>query len=163
MLATLLTVLLLAAPASSPEQVVSGQTTITLPDTGKYTTTERRILDLEVQRSAAIARHDAAWLSNLYALDFRGVPASGQLVDRETLLGVFGRDNPSSRFLIDELVVRDFGAAATVMGRLRTTTLSGDVVAESRYLHVYVSRHGHWWIVAATGSAVALVAKEPPR
>jgi len=160
MLANLLTALLLVAPGSSPEQVVSGQTTITLPDTGKYSPTERRILDLEVERSAAIARHDTAWLSNLYAPDFRGVPANGQLVDRETLLGVFGRDNPNSRFLIDELVVRDFGTAATVMGRLRTTTLSGEVVAESRYLHAYVSREGHWWIVAAAGSAVA---KAPPR
>ncbi|MGH9867028.1 MAG: nuclear transport factor 2 family protein [Candidatus Polarisedimenticolia bacterium] len=163
MRATLATLLMVSAqftsagaesPAHPAQQVVSGQTTISLPDTSAYSPTARRLLDLEVERSAAIARHDTAWLSTLYAPDFRGVPANGQLVDRAALLQVFGRDNPDSRFLIDELVVNDYGTSATVMGRLRTTTLSGDVVAESRYLHVYQSRDQHWWIVAAIGSAV---------
>ena len=140
--------------AQTPGQVVAGQTTITLPDTNGLSAIARQILAIEVERSAAIARHDTAWLSRVYAADFRGVPANGQLVDRATLLNVFTRDNPNSRFLIDELVIRDFGAAASVMGRLRTTTLAGEVIAESRYLHLYISRDSHWWIVNAVGSAV---------
>jgi hypothetical protein len=155
---TRLTLLVLVAHApvlaQAPGTVVAGQTTITLPDTTTYSLIARHVLALEVARSAAIARHDTTWLSSLYAPDFRGVPANGQIVDRATLLGVFTRDNPNSRFLIDELVIRDFGTAASVMGRLRTTTLDGEVVAESRYLHLYVSRDKHWWIVNAVGSAV---------
>jgi hypothetical protein len=148
-----------AADAQAPGKVVSGQTTITLPDTSHLSLTARHLLALEVERSAAIARHDTTWLSNIYAPDFRGVPANGALVDRATLLSVFTRDNPNSRFLIDELVIRDFGTAASVMGRLRTTTLPGEVVAESRYVHLYIVRDKHWWIVNAVGSPVQ---KSPP-
>ena len=148
-----------ATGAQSPGHVVAGQTTITLPDTSNYSLIAHHLLRLEIARSAAIARHDTTWLSNVYAPDFRGVPANGALVDRATLLSVFTRDNPNSRFLIDELVIRDFGTAASIMGRLRTTTLAGEVVAESRYVHLYISRDTHWWIVNAVGSPVQ---KSPP-
>lgn len=150
------------AAGPTPGRVIAGQTTITLPDTGAYSASARRILALEVERSAAIARHDTTWLATLYAPDFQGVPANGRRVDQAALLRIFTGDDPDSRFLIDELTVRDFGAAATVMGRLRATTLAGDVVAESRYLHVYVRRDEHWWIVAAVGSAAQPPAGRPP-
>jgi ketosteroid isomerase-like protein len=140
--------------ASAQGEVVSGQTTITLPDTSGYSRTARRILALEVERSAAIARHDTAWLAKLYAPDFRGVVANGRRVDRDALFRVFSFDNPNARFAIDELEVRDFGAAATVTGRLRTLGPDGQVAGESRYLHVYVRRGGRWWMVAAEGTAV---------
>lgn len=109
---------------------------------------------LEVERSAAIARHDTAWLATVYAPDFRGVVANGRRVDRTELFRVFSFDNPAARFAIDELEVRDFGAAATVTGRLRTLGPGGEVAGESRYLHVYVCRDGQWWMVAAEGTAV---------
>ncbi|HET8622714.1 MAG TPA: nuclear transport factor 2 family protein [Gemmatimonadales bacterium] len=154
--------LTLAGPAlpqtAGAGQVVAGQTTITLPDTAAYSPTARQILALEVKRSAAIASRDTAWLATLYSPDFKGVPAGGQRVDRAALFRVFSRDAPELRFAIDELEVRDFGTSATVMGRLRTTTRDGQSLGESRYLHLYVPRKGHWWIVAAVGSAVL-----PPR
>jgi len=135
-------------------QVVEGQTTITLPDTSAYSRTARHILAIERDRSAAIARHDTAGLANIYAPDFRGVAANGRRVDRDALFAVFMLDNPSARFAIDELEVRDFGNTATVTGRLRTLGPGGQVVGESRYLHVYLRRGLHWWIVAAEGTAV---------
>lgn len=135
-------------------QVVEGQTLITLPDTTGQSAAQRELLAIERERSAAIARHDTAWLATVYAPDFAGVVANGRRVDRAALFRVFGFDSPESRFLIDELHIRDFGEAATVTGRLRTTTLAGEVVGESRYLHVYVRRDGHWWLVAAEGTAV---------
>lgn len=144
----------LAAAPLSAQQVVAGQTTITLPDTQAYSSEARRIVRLEVERSAAIARHDTTWLATLYAPDFRGVVANGRRVDRAALFRVFSFDNPSARFAIDELEVRDFGAAATVTGRLRTLGPGGEVAGESRYLHVYVRRDGRWWMVAAEGTAV---------
>jgi hypothetical protein len=151
-----------AAPLRPPGVVMSGQTAITVPDASAWSAAARQILELEIERSAAIARHDTGWLSNLYAADFSGVTAGGFPVDQAALLKVFTRDNPDSRFLIDELAVREFGDAATVMGRLRTATSSGDVVGESRYLHVYLLRDRHWWIVAAAGSAV-LPRTAPPK
>jgi Domain of unknown function (DUF4440) len=150
-----LVALLAPADAAAQGQVVAGQTTITLPDTAAYSPGARELLRLEVERSAAIARHDTAWLATLYAPDFQGVIANGRRVDRSALFAVFSLDNPNSRFLIDELAIRQFDDAATVTGRLRTTTLAGEVVGESRYLHVYVRRGGHWWMVAGEGTAVA--------
>lgn len=137
------------ALARAQGEVVAGQTTITLPDTQAYSPAARRIVALEVGRSAAIARHDTTWLATLYAPDFRGVVANGRRVSRDDLFRVFSFDNPAARFAIDELEVRDFGEAATVTGRLRTLG-----AGESRYLHVYVRRDGRWWLVAAEGTAV---------
>jgi ketosteroid isomerase-like protein len=138
----------------SAEEVTEGQTRITLPDASAYTKVQRELLSLERRRSAAIAAHDLTWLATVYAPDFRGIAAGGRRVDRETLFAIFGRDNPDSRFLIDELDIRQFGTMATVTGRLRTTTLSGEVLGESRYLHVYTRRGGRWVIVSAAGSVV---------
>jgi ketosteroid isomerase-like protein len=135
-------------------EVVAGQTVIALPDTAGYSAAQRRILALERERSSAIARHDTAWLATLYAPDFAGVAANGSRVDRAALFRVFSRDAPDARFAIDELSVRDLGSAATVSGRLRTLGPDGAVAGESRYLHVYVRRDGHWWLVAAEGTAV---------
>lgn len=114
------------------QQVIAGQTRITLPDTTTYSTSARHIVALEVKRSESIARHDTAWLATLYAPDFIGVPATGRRVDQQALLRIFTADAPDSHFLIDEVSVRDFGDAATVMGRLRTANPSGQIVAESR-------------------------------
>jgi ketosteroid isomerase-like protein len=144
------------ARAQAQHEVVEGQTTITLPDTSTYSRTARRILELERGRSAAIARHDTAWLANLYAPDFHGVVANGRRVDRDALFAIFLVDNPNARFRIDELEVRELpGGTVLVTGRLRTLGPGGEVAGESRYLHVYLRRELRWWIVAAEGTAVA--------
>ncbi len=145
---------LLLASMMSAEEVTEGQTRITLPDASGYSKVQRELLNLERRRSAAIAAHDLTWLATVFAPDFRGIAAGGRRVDRETLFAIFGRDNPDSRFLIDELEIRQFGTMATVTGRLRTTTLSGEVQGESRYVHVYTRRGGRWVIVSAAGSVV---------
>lgn len=145
---------LLLASIASAEDVTEGQTRITLPDTSGYSKAQHELLNIERRRSAAIAAHDLKWLSTVYAADFRGIAAGGRRVDRETLFAIFGRDNPDSRFLIDELEIRQFDKMATVTGRLRTTTVPGEVVGESRYVHVYTRRGGRWEIVSAAGSVV---------
>jgi ketosteroid isomerase-like protein len=153
--AALLALAPFCVPSRGAAQVVAGQTTITLPDTAEYSRTARRILEQERERSAAIARRDTAWLANLYAPDFRGVLADGRRVDRDALFAIFSQDNPGARFTLDELEVRELGAAVTVTGRLRTLGPGGEAAAESRYLHVYIRRDARWWIVAAEGTPVA--------
>lgn len=147
-------------PAPHPaSQVTEGRTLITLPDTTSYSPDERAILTLERGRSAAIARSDTAWLANLYASDFHGVAGNGSRIVRADLFRIFGRDDPVSRFLIDELAIHSYGAVATVTGRLRTRAATGEVTAESRYLHVYVTREGRWQLVAAQATVVPKPAK----
>jgi hypothetical protein len=147
-------------PAPHPaSQVTEGRTLISLPDTTSYSPDERAILALERGRSAAIARGDTAWLATLYASDFRGVAGNGARIERADLFRIFGRDDPVSRFLIDEISVRSYGGAATVTGRLRTVAATGEVTAESRYLHVYVMRDERWRLVAAQATVVPQPAK----
>ena len=148
-----------ANPPAPPGSVLAGRTTITLPDTMRYTTAERAILTLERERSAAIARGDTIWLATLYAPDFEAIVGNGRRIARADLFKVFGRDDPESRFAIDELAVRAYSGAATVTGRLRFLGAGDVVTAESRYTHVYIERDGHWWIVAAQATAVPPPAK----
>jgi Domain of unknown function (DUF4440) len=141
-----------AAANARPNEVIEGQTTITLPDTNRYTSIERALVRLERRRSAAIAAHDTGWLATLYASDFKGIVANGRRVDRAALFAVFALDNPGARFLIDELEMRGLGPTqATATGRLRTVGADGAISAGSRYLHVYVLRDDRWQLVSAVG------------
>lgn len=143
----------------APDQVTEGRTLISIPDTTTFSPDERAILALERGRSAAIARQDTAWLSTLYASDFRGVAGNGVRIERQDLFRILGRDDPVSRFLIDELAIHSYGGAATVTGRLRSLAATGEVTAESRYLHVYVRRETRWQLVAAQATGVPQPAK----
>lgn len=150
-------VLPLAALACALPCALAAQTTFTLPDTTPLNAAERDILRQEQARSAAIARHDTAWLRRVYADEFRGVTAGGFAVDREALLGVFTRDDPSTVFTIDEIALRLLGTsrdAALYTARLTTKRRTGEVVAQSRFIHVYVWRDNRWQILAAQGSLV---------
>jgi hypothetical protein len=139
-------------------RAAGAQTSFTLPDTSALGPEERSIMRLEQERSAAIARHDTAYLRRVYADEFRGVTAAGIPVDRETLLGVFTRDDPTTVFTIDEISLRLLGAsrdAALYTARLTTKRrATGEQVAQSRFIHVYVRRDGRWQILAAQGSLV---------
>lgn len=136
---------------------VAAQTSFVLPDTLPLGTAERALLRFEQARSDAIFRHDTTLLRRMYADEFRGVTATGFPVDRERLLGVFTRDDPTTVFTIDELRVGVLGAAkdvAFLTGRLTTKRRTGETVGASRFLHVYTWRDGRWQILVAEGTAL---------
>jgi hypothetical protein len=64
------------------------------------------------------------------------------------------KDDPSTVFTIHELRVKQLTAvdAAIFSGRLTTRRCSGELVARSRFLHVYERRGQRWIIVAAQGT-----------
>jgi ketosteroid isomerase-like protein len=113
------------------------------------------LVALEHRRSEAIAAHDEAFLSGLYADDFRGVTALGIDVDKTTLLGVFARADGATRFTLDDLQARLFGDTAVVTGRLTGRDGAGALVSQSRYMHVYVRRGGRWLLVAGEATELA--------
>ena len=115
---------------------------------------EDGVIALERQRSTAIAAHDKAFLGELYGDDFRGVTATGYVVNKQTLMEVFGRDNPNTKFTLDELAARVFGDTAILTGRLTGRDASGVIVGQSRYIHVYVRRAGHWVLIAGEGTNI---------
>ena len=113
------------------------------------------LIAIEKKRSEAIAAHDSEFLKKLYADDFRGVTAIGFEVDKETLMVVFTRDDPRTKFALDKLNARVFGDSAIVTGRLvGKETESGRIVHESLYIHVYQKRNGIWQIIAGQGTMI---------
>ena len=148
-----LSLIFISALSLSGPRLVA-QTTFSLPDTSSLNPVERELLRFEQNRSAAIARHDTASLRQMYAPEFTGVTATGFEVTVERLLGVFAQDDPTTVFTIDEIRVKQLSAvdAAIFSGRLTTRRRTGDLVAQSRFLHVYERRGGRWIIVAAQGT-----------
>src|SRR5688572_32922199 len=66
------------------------------------------LIAIEKKRSEAIAAHDSAYLTRLYADDFRGVTATGYEVNKERLMSVFQRDDPTVKFELSQLQARVF-------------------------------------------------------
>jgi len=151
------TLLLVALSAFSTIGSLRGQTSFVLPDTVPMGEAERGLLRFEQARSAAIGRHDTTALRLMYATEFRGVTATGLVVDRDRLLGVFTRDDPTAVFVIDELTVRVLGSGrdtAMLTARLTTRRRGGEFVLASRFIHVYVWREDRWQILGAQGTAL---------
>jgi ketosteroid isomerase-like protein len=113
------------------------------------------LIAIEKKRSEAIATNDLVYLKKLYADDFRGVTAIGYEVDKKTLMIVFGRDNPQTKFAIDQLKARVFGDSAIVTGRLTgTDSATGKTVHESLYMHIFQKRNDTWQIIAGQGTMI---------
>ena len=134
---------LLALLALSPA-FSAAQTTFVLPDTVPLGTAARAILRLEQRRSAAINAHDTLTLRRIYADDFRGVTATGLVVDRARLLRVFTGSESPYVFTIDEIRAQPLGTggdAAVYTARLVTKRRGTDsVVTQSRFVHAYERR-----------------------
>ena len=114
---------------------------------------EKTLLDIEAQRRAAIAAKDFATLERIYAEDFRGIIGNGEIADRAFLFNIFRNDDPTLKFTTDELLVRQFGDAAIVTGRL-TARRGEEIASQQRFSHFFVKREGRWVIVAAEGTPV---------
>jgi hypothetical protein len=112
------------------------------------------LVDLEHKRSAAIAAHDKTFLDEIYGEDFRGVTALGFKVSKADLMEVFSRDNPNTKFALDELLPRVFGDMAILTGRLTGRDAQGAITSQSLYMHVYQRRSGKWQLVAGQGTVV---------
>ena len=115
--------------------------------------TENELISIEMKRSEAIAKHDGDFLDKLYSDDFRGVTATGFEANKETLMTVFKRDDPRTRFHVDQLQARLFGHTAVITGRLiGKAAETGEIVHSSLFMHVYLKRRGRWQIVAGQGT-----------
>jgi len=112
------------------------------------------VITLERHRSAAIGAHDLAFLDQLYAEDFRGVTATGFVVDKARLMKVFGLDNPDTVFTIDQLGTRIYGDTAVQTGRLTGRDKAGKILSQSLYMHVWVRKDDRWRLVAGEGTDI---------
>ncbi|HWA92559.1 MAG TPA: nuclear transport factor 2 family protein [Rhizomicrobium sp.] len=115
---------------------------------------------LEHARGAAIAADDETALSKLYAPDFSGIAASGVLVTRDDLFGVFRRAHAQSTALTADSTIldaRDLGGGAVVVtGRLKLRAPDTKaLVSESLYMHIFRKDAAGWHMVTGASTPVA--------
>jgi ketosteroid isomerase-like protein len=114
-----------------------------------------RFREIEAERSRALKAADLPAIERLYADDFVGISATGEVLRKRELVDNIRRRGASDvTFTADELEARRVGEVALVLGRIVGRDASGDVVREGRFLHVYRERDGQWTLVAATATPI---------
>ena len=116
---------------------------------------EQELRALEERRREAIKQGDMKAIDQIYADDFSAIAGSGQVINKEQLMAVFKRNDPSIEFTTDEINVRVFGQTAIFTGRLTGRAPGGEVVSASRFTHFFVKRRGRWQCVAGQSTALA--------
>ena len=116
------------------------------------------VLDADAAFFAALLAADSTALDGLLAADFQLVDVlAGQVVPRDVFLDLVG----SGRLEFVEVLtdpaqasVRQRPGLGVVLGRTRMTMRfeGAEVVAESRYTHVFVDDNDGWRLLAAQGT-----------
>jgi hypothetical protein len=112
------------------------------------------LLNIERKLSEAIAKHNTKFLDQLYAEDFRGLTSYGYETNKAKLMEVFKLDDSKIKYTIDDLLPRVFKDTAIVTGRHTGKTAEGEIVSQSRFIHVYIKRDGRWQMVAGQGTFI---------
>jgi ketosteroid isomerase-like protein len=107
------------------------------------------VLDLVGRWAAAEQDNDAEALDGLLAGDFVGVGPVGFVLNRDQWLARFGNGLENRAFAVEDPQVRDYGAAAVVVGVLaqETSFQGGDNSGRFRVTLVAV-RPGDRWLLA---------------
>lgn len=107
------------------------------------------VLDLVEGWAEAEQRNDAGALDGLLADDFVGVGPLGFVLGRQQWLDRFGNGLENRSFAVEDVQVRDYGAAAVVIGVLaqETSFQGGDNSGRFRLTLVAV-RPAERWLLA---------------
>lgn len=113
--------------------------------------TAKIIQDLEARRFKAMVEADVAALDTLLAPEMSYSHSSGLSQTKTEFIGAIRRGElVYVEIKPDVLQVRTYGSTAIVTGRaaVKTKSKGQDMVAELRFLDVYVKRQGRWQMVA---------------
>jgi ketosteroid isomerase-like protein len=122
------------------------------------------VLDLVGHWAAAEQDNDAEALDKLLAGDFVGVGPLGFVLDRDQWLGRFGNGLENRAFAVEDAQVRDYGAAAVVVGVLaqETSFQGGDNSGRFRLTLVAVRPADRWLLANAHIGMLQQPAGPPP-
>jgi ketosteroid isomerase-like protein len=111
-------------------------------------TASTEILDLVRRWAEAEQRNDSGLLDEVLADDFHGVGPVGFVLSREQWLARFGNGLENRAFAVEDARVRDFGAAAVVIGVLsqETSFQGGDNSGRFRLTLVAVRPEDRWLV-----------------
>jgi uncharacterized protein (TIGR02246 family) len=127
-------------------------------------TTRTDVLDLVGRWAAAEQANDAEALDSLLAGDFVGVGPLGFVLGREQWLARFGNGLENRAFAVEDAQVRDYGAAAVVVGVLaqETSFQGGDNSGRFRLTLVAVRPTDRWLLANAHIGMLQQPAGPPP-
>jgi ketosteroid isomerase-like protein len=122
------------------------------------------VLDLVGHWAAAEQDNDAEALDELLAADFVGVGPLGFVLDRDQWLGRFGNGLENRAFAVEDAQVRDYGAAAVVVGVLaqETSFQGGDNSGRFRLTLVAVRPTDRWLLANAHIGMLQKTSGSPP-
>jgi len=109
---------------------------------------EAAIRQLNATYIAAFLKCDVARYRELLADDFHGVLADGREIDKAEFLQQAAVPPAVTNFRNPGVVVRMYGDTAVVSARVVYKRPDG-MVAQTRYVDVYVRRNGRWQVVSA--------------
>jgi ketosteroid isomerase-like protein len=123
------------------------------------------VLDLVGRWTTAEQDNDAEALDKLLASDFVGVGLLGFVLDRDQWLARFGNGLENRAFAVEDAQVRDYGAAAVVVGVLaQQTSFQGrDNSGRFRLTLVAVRPADRWLLAGAHIGMLQQPAGPPPR
>jgi ketosteroid isomerase-like protein len=123
------------------------------------------VLDLVGRWTTAEQDNDAEALDKLLASDFVGVGPLGFVLDRDQWLARFGNGLENRAFAVEDAQVRDYGAAAVVVGVLaQQTSFQGrDNSGRFRLTLVAVRPADRWLLAGAHIGMLQQPAGPPPR
>lgn len=110
---------------------------------------EQRVTELVRQWADAEVRGDIAFLDDTLADDFIGVGPRGFMLTKEQWLARYrSGDLRNASLVLDEVMVRDYGEAAVVIGRQvqRAQHRGQDASGQFRATLVFARQAGRWLI-----------------
>jgi ketosteroid isomerase-like protein len=112
-------------------------------------TATTEILDLVQRWAAAEQDNDPGLLDDVLADDFHGVGPAGFVLDRPQWLARFGNGLQNRAFAVEDAQVRDYGAAAVVVGVLAQETSFQGADNSGRFrVTVVAVRPADRWLLA---------------
>jgi ketosteroid isomerase-like protein len=112
-------------------------------------TATTEILDLVRRWAAAEQNNDPGLLDDVLADDFHGVGPAGFVLDRPQWLARFGNGLQNRAFAVEDAQVRDYGAAAVVVGVLAQETSFQGADNSGRFrVTVVAVRPADRWLLA---------------
>src|SRR5919197_1346918 len=132
-------------------------------DRGGPMTARTDVLDLVGRWTAAEQDNDAGALDKLLAGDFVGVGPLGFVLDRDQWLARFGNGLENRAFAVEDAQVRDYGAAAVVVGVLaQQTSFQGRDNSGRFRLTLVAVRPADRWLLAGAHVGMLQQAGPPP-
>ncbi|MDH5744422.1 MAG: nuclear transport factor 2 family protein [Candidatus Aminicenantes bacterium] len=121
---------------------------------------EQELMKLENEWMEAVVKHDTASiekLSRMQADEFIHMFDGSIFTKAQIIELVKSRKEEILSYVVDEWMVRVYGDAAVVMGRVTMKMQSADkeTTDQSRFTDTWIKRDGRWQCVAAHNSTIA--------